>query len=128
MSLKEFTSLLIMKNPATPREKEYMKAAVSLGCTICGRPACLHHPTFGRGRAQKTSNMLVIPLCPEHHQFGVHGIAIHAGQKAFENRFGTEIELLEKVYKRLKLPFPPKELTELVDKQRIGYRIGFKTP
>jgi hypothetical protein len=36
-----------------------------------------------------------IPLCPMHHQHGGWGVALHAGQKEFEKRYGTEEELLE---------------------------------
>lgn len=108
-----------MKKPATPEEKEHIKQVVSMGCIICGRPACYHHIKLGCGKSQKSSNMLGIPLCPEHHQNGGYGTAFHAGRVAFEKRYGTELELLERVYARLKKPFPPKELTELMEKQKI---------
>jgi hypothetical protein len=38
-----------------------------------------------------------IPLCPTHHRTGGHGVAYHAGRLAFEENFGSETELLEKV-------------------------------
>ena len=39
---------------------------------------------------------LAIPLCPMHHQHGGYGVALHAGQKTFEKKYGTESELLQK--------------------------------
>jgi hypothetical protein len=30
-----------------------------------------------------------------HHQNGGHGVALHAGQKTFEENFGTETQLLQ---------------------------------
>jgi hypothetical protein len=36
-----------------------------------------------------------------HHQHGGYGVAFHAGKKAFEERFGTETELLEWLKARL---------------------------
>lgn len=75
-------------------EKEYMNRVQSLGCIICRKPAQIHHPRFSQGMAQRASNYLVIPLCPDHHQHGGHGVAIHAGRQAFERLYGTELELL----------------------------------
>jgi hypothetical protein len=46
---------------------------------------------------QRASHFETIPLCADHHQHGGHGVAIHAGKKTWEERFGTELELLEKV-------------------------------
>jgi hypothetical protein len=108
-----------MKKPATIEEKKHIKQVVALGSIISGMPAEAHHPTFGRGKSQKTSNMLVIPLTPEEHRTGKYGYCIHAGRVAFEKRYGTELELLERVYARLKKPWPPKELTILLEKNTI---------
>ena len=47
------------------------------------------------GRKSHWSN--AIPLCPNHHQHGGYGIALHAGIKEFEKKYGTETKLLEKV-------------------------------
>jgi hypothetical protein len=36
----------------------------------------------------------VIPLCHAHHRTGGHGVAVHAGRRTWEDKFGTEDELL----------------------------------
>lgn len=85
----------------TKDEKRHMSKVAELGCIVCRRegygisPAELHHPRANAGMGQRASNFDVIPLCPAHHRIGGHGIAIHAGQKTFEARYGTEAELLE---------------------------------
>ena len=67
------------------------------GCIICSRPAELHHVRRnGRLRARSP----VIPLCPEHHRIGGHGVAVHAGRRSFEAAFGSEYDLLNKVKQR----------------------------
>jgi len=81
--------------------KDYKNTVAELGCIICSRPAMLHHPRFACGMSQRSSDWLVIPLCPDHHQNGGYGTAIHAGQSTFEQNFGTEAELLAKVIQRI---------------------------
>ena len=76
------------------KERQYMSAVAALGCLICRQPANVHHIRAGQGASQRASNYLVIPLCPEHHQHGGVGVAIHAGQKTWEALYGTEMELL----------------------------------
>ena len=53
------------------------------------------------GVGMRNDFMHAIPLCPNHHQPGGHGIALHAGQETFENKFGTEEELLEDTLRRI---------------------------
>ena len=81
--------------------KEYKNEVAEAGCIICQRPAQLHHPRFCAGMGQRASDWLVIPLCPDHHQHGGYGIALHAGQQAFELTFGTEAELLAQTIQRV---------------------------
>ena len=81
--------------------KDYKNNVAELGCIICGNPAQLHHPRFSCGLSQRASDWLVIPLCPEHHQTGGYGMAIHAGQATFEQNYGTEADLLAKVIQRM---------------------------
>lgn len=84
-------------------EKEHLKKVAELGCIVCanmgyhGAPAEIHHVRFNQGLAQRASNFDVIPLCFMHHRGGGYRVAIHAGKKAFEARFGTEQQLLEQV-------------------------------
>jgi hypothetical protein len=87
--------------------RAYKSLVADLGCAVegCGQPAHLHHPRFAAGMGQRSSDWLIIPLCPNHHQKGGHGVAIHAGQTTFENLYGSEEKLLaqtiEKVYAKM---------------------------
>ena len=87
----------------TKAEKEHYAKLAELGCIACitlgyGYSPCeIHHIRSGVGMAQKAHWTEAIGLCPNHHRNGGHGVAIHAGVKAFENTVGmTERELLDK--------------------------------
>lgn len=87
-------------------EKEYFEKLVEFGCVVCKRNGVytqpsIHHIREGMGIGQRNSTENCLPLCPMHHQHGGYGIAFHAGKKAFEERFGTEVELLEWLKARL---------------------------
>lgn len=84
----------------TKHEKQWLNRVAELGCIICGNPAQIHHIREGQGMAQRASNYLVIPLCPDHHTDGGHGVAIHAGQRTFERMYGSELDLLAETIKR----------------------------
>jgi hypothetical protein len=79
----------------TKKQKDYFQKLAEYGCIICRRPAQIHHcgTHIGGGRDHEK----VIPLCVEHHTGGGYGVAIHAGKKEFEEKFGTEDELLIKI-------------------------------
>lgn len=79
--------------------QRHMDAMAALGCILCillklGRtPAECHHPREEQGGAQRADDLLVIPLCPEHHRgpSGFHGL----GKQAFIARYGVdELDLL----------------------------------
>lgn len=108
------------------KDSAWLNRVANLGCIICSQPAQIHHIRFGQGRGMRAPDRLVIGLCPKHHQHGGHGVSLHAGQKAFEEKYGTEIELLEQVYKMLDEPWPPKELTQLIENQKFGSRLLFR--
>jgi hypothetical protein len=78
-----------------------MAAVAALGCIVCGNHATVHHIRKGCGMGQRASHYDTIPLCPTHHQNGGFGVAIHAGQREFENNFGSEEKLLEETRGRL---------------------------
>lgn len=82
-------------------EKQHLSKVAELGCIICQMPAEIHHIRTGMGIGQRNSHFNVIPLCPHHHRTGGYPFAIHAGQKGFEEMFGTELELLERVKARI---------------------------
>lgn len=78
-----------------PRITEYMDC-----CLICGRPAAWHHVLHGhRWRHLADEDGLVVPLCPEHHQYS--DVAAHTnhtvdvlleiiGQLAYERNLLAE--------------------------------------
>ena len=84
----------------TKREKSHLGRVAALGCVVCRNlgfgptPASVHHIRAGQGMSQRASDYLTIPLCPEHHTDGGKGVAIHAGQQAFEAIYGSELDLL----------------------------------
>ncbi|MBV5330389.1 MAG: DUF968 domain-containing protein [Chlorobium sp.] len=80
----------------TAAQKRNFDAVQSLGCIICGRPAQIHHISEGCGMGQRDHSR-VIGLCLYHHLGGSNHPAIHANKKAFEEMYGTESELEEKV-------------------------------
>jgi len=78
-------------------ERQHLGKVAAIGCIICRMPAEIHHVRSGMGMGQRNTNFNVIPLCHIHHRTGGHGVALHAGKKTFEEKFGTELELLERV-------------------------------
>jgi hypothetical protein len=88
-------------------EKEYLDKLSQFGCVVCKKfygvytPTSIHHIRTGMGLGQRNSTENCLPLCPNHHQHGGHGVAFHAGKKAFEQKYGTELELLEWLKERL---------------------------
>lgn len=57
-------------------ERRYMDRVAQLPCVLCGSHGVqVHHIREGQGMAQRASNFLVVPLCPDCHQgpSGVHG-------------------------------------------------------
>lgn len=65
-----------------PNIRGHWSRVASLGCIVTGGPATLHHVHGGsckeagihKGMGQKTSDWLVIPLCPLLHQHPPEGI------------------------------------------------------
>lgn len=90
-------------------EREHRNRVAALGCIVClnagypDSPAQLHHIRKGQGMSQRAGEYEVIPLCPIHHQHGGYGVAIHAGQEAFELAHGTECQLLAQTLELLGL-------------------------
>ena len=81
-------------------EREHLNKVAELGCIVCRNegfldsPAEIHH--IGNGAtSKKSSHYESIPLCHCHHRTGGHGLAVHAGKKTWEAKFGTEKELLK---------------------------------
>lgn len=82
------------------REKRHLNRLADLGCIVCRNlgygktPAEIHHVREDQGLSQRASHFLAIPLCAPHHRTGGHGVALHAGQEAFERLYGAELDLL----------------------------------
>ena len=56
--------------------KRHMNRVAQLSCCLCGAYGVqIHHIREGVGMAQRQSNWLVIPVCPECHTGprGIHG-------------------------------------------------------
>lgn len=89
----------------TKAEAKHLDRLSRMGCIVCRRQlmtddlprAEIHHPRFLAGGSQKASHWDAIPLCPIHHRTGGYRTALHAGQEAWEAKFGTERELLAAV-------------------------------
>jgi hypothetical protein len=71
-----------------------MAKVAQLPCCVCGAwPVHVHHKT-GAGMALKASDFDTMPLCPLHHQFGGYGVAIHAGQRTWEAKYGPQDDFI----------------------------------
>jgi hypothetical protein len=86
--------------------KRHLSRVAGIGCVLCQQlghgptPAEVHHIRDGQGAAQRASDWLTIPLCPEHHRggSGIHGL----GVRAFERRYRlAELDLLALTLERL---------------------------
>ena len=84
-------------------ERKHDDRIAQHGCIACivlgyGFSHCeCHHIRSGTGIGRKSHWSMAIGLCPAHHRTGGHGVAIHAGIRAFEATVGmTEVELLNK--------------------------------
>ena len=62
----------------------------------------IHHKT-GCGIGLKASDLLTIPLCFFHHQSGGRGFAVHQGVLLWEEKFGTQQDLILKTHARIGL-------------------------
>jgi hypothetical protein len=84
------------KSGKTAEEKAHLGRVASLGCVICGKPACIHHIRItGEPRDHKK----VIPLCWDHHQ-GPNGIHT-MGKKDWRFLYGHELDYLKQVMEEL---------------------------
>lgn len=91
-----------MKKAPTRAEREHMDRVAALGCIVCRNlsygysPAIIHHCYAGRKGWR--DNMLILPLCPRHHNQPLTlNVAIHAGTRTWQKTYGTEAELMAQV-------------------------------
>ena len=90
-----------MKKAPSKAEREHMSKVASLGCLVCQRPANVHHiRPIGLGIGNRSSHYETIPLCHDHHQ---GQFSIHNSKQEFEDKYGTEQELLNKTFMELEI-------------------------
>lgn len=91
------------KRAPTVAEARWMTAIVEYGCIACRkdghapRPTAVHHILSG---GQRIGHLFTLPLCdPGHHQNGkpLGMTSRHPYRAQFEERYGTELELLEEL-------------------------------
>lgn len=90
-------------NP-TPAELEFILKIKNLGCQVCFMEtgeyqyAEFHHVRrFGSPKDHSKG----IPLCCKHHRTGGYGVAIHAGKRTWEEKYGNQEDLMDAAYQRL---------------------------
>jgi hypothetical protein len=82
--------------PKRQRDPAYLARVAELPCSVCGVYGVHVHHRTGAGMGRKADDYDTIPLCPTHHQHGNYGIALHAGEKEWERRYGTQEEHVKK--------------------------------
>lgn len=88
--------------PPNKHEREWMDRIADYGCIACRldgnfRPAAVHHIVDGNRRM---GHLFTLPLCdPGHHQNGqpLGLVSVHPWKARFEQRYGTQLELLAKL-------------------------------
>ena len=85
-------------------ERERLATIGNMPCYACfidGREtnAEVHHIRSQTGLGLRPSHFATIPLCGFHHRYGK--VSVHLGKKEFEKRYGTELEILEKVNREI---------------------------
>lgn len=94
-------------------KKQRFSLLPEMGCIICGSPACIHHLRVtleGRplGMSVRNTYDMTIPLCQIHHVDGdgtpkfKGAIGYHKRPQQFQDKYGTELELLEKTNRKIK--------------------------
>lgn len=86
----------------TKKEKQWLNKIGELGCIVCR----IHHGVFSpasphhiEGRVKPGAHFKTIPLCFNHHQADdsyPEYESVHGNKYLFEERYGTQWELLEK--------------------------------
>ena len=80
-------------------DKIHMGRVAELACACCGdSPVQVHHIREGQGMAQRASNYLTVPLCPDCHTgpYGVHG-----DKSRMRARKQSELDWLAETIERL---------------------------
>ena len=88
-------------------ERERLQAVADMPCYACfidglEMQSEVHHIRSlkrGSGMGLRPSHFDTIPLCSGHHR--TNKISVHLGKREFEKRYGTELEILEKVNREI---------------------------
>ena len=87
----------------TPDEIAHLEFVSQFPCLICwteGKkhvPSILHHVKEDLGMSERASHFEVIPICEDHHaNYGVPGIAFHAGSKIWK---WDQLKILDAIWK-----------------------------
>lgn len=88
--------------PPNAAERRYWDRVIQVGCILCGSPAGIHH--CGTGAGGRKDHMKVLPLCWYHHQGpdGIDGREYGMSKRRWQERHGTEEELMKQLTERLK--------------------------
>lgn len=93
-------------------DQRYMERVQSLHCIVCRNeglgdsPAAVHHLLKS---GKRISHRHTIPLCYQHHQSEHNdalSVSVHPWEAEFEERYGTQLELLEQTCRELGVPVP----------------------
>jgi len=92
----------------TRAEKAHQDKVASFGCIACwldgiANPhVSIHHVN---GRTKPGAHMQVLPLCFKHHQGGTEDSpSVHPWKRRFEERYGTQQSLLQRLAEWTKPP------------------------
>lgn len=105
---------------ATAAERQHMAMVAAIGCLCCralgyyDSPAAIHHPVEG---GKRKGHMYALPLCHRHHQDHPNEPSRHPNKAAFERVWGTERELVGKVYRLLDID-PPADVLAWIGEHR----------
>ena len=106
---------MLFYKPPTPEEAAHLKLVRGLPCLLCApgeqqSKTEAHHikrsTATGQplGGSQKASHFEVLPLCQRKHHW--NSVYVSMGSREFERLYGNELELLERTYELLGLPYP----------------------
>lgn len=94
---------------ATKAQQERMSRVAILPCSVnnedCSAGVQVHHITK---TGRRLGHDFTIPLCFNHHHNQtplLYGEAVHKGTKAFEEKYGTQFEMLERTNELLEMMF-----------------------
>lgn len=88
-----------MAKRVTAAGKRHMARIAEMPCLVCGRQATVHHVTASiHGGRFSRSDMLVVPLCPVHHQVqhGPRESVEALGHGGFYRTYGIDLEAVAK--------------------------------